>query len=151
MTAIAASLRDVTIVQGPFDQALAGTDYRVVAAYIDSNGVTVTGGSDTLDLATAGAAIAGFIRDGKTYTPRSVSLLQPYRSGSSNVFGTVAMISVGLWMMWPFSLNCAPASTKLIVANTRMLTGRPQKLPTRTVFALGDERAKSQKLSTSVP
>lgn len=96
MTAVAASLRDVTIVQGPFDQPAAGTNYTVVAAYIDSNGVTVTGGSDTLDLANAGSAIAGFIRDGKTYTPRSLALLQPYRTGSSNVFGTVAMSTTTL-------------------------------------------------------
>ena len=110
MAAIAASLRDVTIIQGPFDQAPAGTDYRVVAAYIDSNGVTVTGGSDTLDLATAGAAIAGFIRDGKTYTPRSLSLLQPYRSGSSNVFGTVAMTSTTL-RLTPTTSDFSTAAT----------------------------------------
>ena len=91
MAAITASLRDVTIVQGPFDQPAGGANYTVVAAYIDSNGVTVTGGSDTLDLALAGAAIAGFIRDGKTYTPRSLALLQPYRTGSTNVFGTVSV------------------------------------------------------------
>ena len=93
MTAIAASLRDVTIVQGPFDQPPAGTDWRVVAIYIDPNGAAVTSAVDTLDLASAGAAIAGFIRDGKTYTPRAAALLQPFRSGSTNVFGPVVVTS----------------------------------------------------------
>jgi hypothetical protein len=96
MAVITASLRDVTIIQGPFDQAPAGTNYTVVACYFDSNGVTVTGGSDTLDVLTAGTQIAGFIRDGKTYTPKVLMLLQPYRSGSSNVFGTVAMATASI-------------------------------------------------------
>ncbi|MNR65674.1 hypothetical protein D3C85_1888240 [compost metagenome] len=61
------------------------------------------------------------------------------------------MIWVGLSMTVPSMLNCAPDSTKLITANTRMFTGRPQKLPTRMVLRHGDERAKSQKLSTRVP
>jgi hypothetical protein len=96
MAPVPAALRDVTIVQGPFDQPAGGTNYTVVAVYIDSNGTTVTGGTDTLDLASAGAAIAGFIRDGRTYTPRALALLQPYRTGSSNVFGTVAMSTTTL-------------------------------------------------------
>lgn len=96
MAVVTASLRDVTIAQGPYDQAPAGTDYRVVNVYFDSNGVTVTGGSDTLDVLTLGAQIAGFIRDGKTYTPKVLMLVQPYRTGSSNVFGTVAMSTTSL-------------------------------------------------------
>ena len=96
MAVVTASLRDVTIAQGPYDQATSGTDYRVVNVYFDSNGTTVTGGSDTLDVLTLGAQIAGFIRDGKTYTPKVLMLVQPYRTGSSNVFGTVAMSSTSL-------------------------------------------------------
>lgn len=95
MAAITATLRNVTIVQGPYDQAPGGANYTTVAVYFDSNGVNVTI-ADTLDLLLAGSAIAGFIRDGKTYTPRALALLQPYRSGSSNVFGTVAMSSTTL-------------------------------------------------------
>lgn len=91
MTARTAVLRDVTIVQGPFDQPAGGVNFTVVAIYIDSNGVNVVSGADTLDLASAGTAIAGFIRDGKTYTVRAASLLQPYRTGSTNVFGTVSV------------------------------------------------------------
>lgn len=91
MAVVTATLRDVTILQGPFDQPAGGTNYTVVALYFDSNGSNVTSGSDTLDVTGAGAAIAGFIRDGKTYTPRVAMLLQPYRTGASNVFGTVAI------------------------------------------------------------
>ncbi len=75
MAVVTASLRDVTILQGPFDQAPAGTNYTVVACYFDSNGVTVTGGSDTLDVLTLGAQIAGFIRDGKNHTPKVLMLV----------------------------------------------------------------------------
>ena len=96
MAVVTASLRDVTILQGPFDQPTGGTDLRVVAVYFDSNGQNVTSGSDTLDVLTLGASIAGFIRDGKTYTPKVMSLIQPYRTGSTNVFGTVAMSSTSL-------------------------------------------------------
>lgn len=110
MAVVTASLRDVTILQGPFDQAPSGTNYTVVAVYFDSNGVTVTGGSDTLDLLTAGSQIAGFIRDGKTYTPRSLSLLQPYRTGSSNVFGTVAMSTTTL-RLTPTTSDFSTAAT----------------------------------------
>lgn len=110
MAPIPAALRDVTIVQGPFDQPAAGTNYTVVAVYIDSNGTSVTGGTDTLDLSSAGSAIAGFIRDGRTYTPRSLALLQPYRSGSSNVFGTVAMSSTTL-RLTPTTSDFSTAAT----------------------------------------
>ncbi|MCY1454395.1 hypothetical protein D9M71_714580 [compost metagenome] len=54
-------------------------------------------------------------------------------------------------MMRPSIENCAPHSSTVMVANTRMLTGRPQKLPTRMVLRHGEERAKSQKLRIKVP
>ena len=96
MAVVTASLRDVTIAQGPYDQAPSGTNYTVVNVYFDSNGVTVTGGSDTLDVLTLGSQIAGFIRDGKTYTPKVLMLVQPYRTSATNVFGTVAMSTTSL-------------------------------------------------------
>lgn len=110
MAVVTASLRDVTILQGPFDQAPAGTNYTVLAVYFDSNGVTVTGGSDTLDVLTVASQIAGFIRDGKTYTPKVMALLQPYRTGSSNVFGTVAMSSTSL-RLTPTTSDFSTAAT----------------------------------------
>lgn len=111
MAVVTASLRDVTIAQGPYDQAPAGTNYTVVNVYFDSNGTTVTGGSDTLDVLTLGAQIAGFIRDGKTYTPRSVgTLVQPYRTGTSNVFGTMAMSTTSL-RLTPTTSDFSTAAT----------------------------------------
>ena len=72
------------------------TDYSVgsvqlarVVFYFDSNGVTVTGGSDTLDLVVATALAAAGPRDGKTYTPMVAGqLFEAYRTGSTQVFGT---------------------------------------------------------------
>ena len=110
MAVVTASLRDVTILQGPFDQAPSGTNYTVLAVYFDSNGVTVTGGSDTLDVLTIASQISGFIRDGKTYTPKVMALYQPYRTGSSNVFGTVAMSSTSL-RLTPTSSDFSTAAT----------------------------------------
>ena len=80
------------------------------AVYFDSNGTTVTGGSDTLDVLTVASQIAGFIRDGKTYTPKVMALLQPYRTGSSNVFGTVAMSSTSL-RLTPTTSDFSTAAT----------------------------------------
>ena len=91
-----ASVRNVVVLTGPFDQAASGTDLRSVIVYFDSNGTDVTSGSDTLDVLTAGTQIAGFIRDGKTYTPKALALVQAYRTGNTNVFGTVAMSSTSI-------------------------------------------------------
>ena len=102
MAAVSGTLRNVVIDQGPYDQV--GVDLRVVKVYFDSNGQNVTSGSDTLDIASLGAGIAGFARDGKTYTPVAASLVQAYRSGSTNVFGTVA-ISSGTLVLTPKAAN----------------------------------------------
>ena len=96
MAVVSATVRAVTILQGPFNQATNGTDWRSVVVYFDSNGQNVTSGSDTLDVASLGATIASWIRDGKTYTPRNMALLQPYLTGSTNVFGTVALATAAL-------------------------------------------------------
>jgi hypothetical protein len=109
MTAKTAVLRDVSILQGPFDQPAGGVNFTVVAIYVDSNGVNVVSGADTLDLANAGVAIAGFIRDGKTYTPRAAMLLQPYRTGSTNVFGTVT-VSTGTVSLTPTTSDFSTAA-----------------------------------------
>lgn len=96
MSVVTATVRDVVIDQGPYDQATSGTDLRVVKVYFDSNGQNVTSGSDTLDVASLGATIASWVRDGKTYTPRVMSLVQGYRTGSTNVYGTVALATLAL-------------------------------------------------------
>jgi len=72
------------------DYSSPGVQLAEVRIYFDSNGVTVTGGSDTIAIvfATALAALGPF--DGKTYTPKVQGhLFQAYRSGSTQVFGTV--------------------------------------------------------------
>lgn len=109
MAVVTATLRDVQITQGPFDQPTNGIDLRVVTLYFDSAGQDVTSGSDTLDVLTAGTQIAGFIRDGKTYTPRVASLVQPYRTGSTNVFGTVA-VTGGAIRLTPTASNFSTAA-----------------------------------------
>ena len=95
MAVVSATVRAVVFDQGPYDQATSGTDLRVVKIYFDSNGQNVTSGSDTLDVASLGSTIASWVRDGKTYTPRVMSLVQGYRTGSTNVFGTVALATAG--------------------------------------------------------
>ncbi|MOA65532.1 hypothetical protein D3C78_1919540 [compost metagenome] len=65
--------------------------------------------------------------------------------------GIEAITWVGLSMICPLIWNCAPQSRMVIPANTRMFTGRPQKLPTTMVRRHGEERAKSQKLRIKVP
>jgi hypothetical protein len=87
MAAVPATLRAVQIIQGPFDQPTNGANWTDVIVYIDPNGAAVTSAVDTLDLTGAGAAISGFIRDGRTYTPRNAALYQPFRTGTTNVFG----------------------------------------------------------------
>ena len=68
----------------------AGTQLAEVRVYFDSNGVTVTGGSDTLDIVFATAMTAAGPRDGKTYTPVVQGhLFQAYRTNATQVFGTV--------------------------------------------------------------
>jgi hypothetical protein len=96
MAVVSATVRAVTVVLGPFDQTSGGADLRVVNVYFDSAGQNVTSGSDTLDVAALGATIAANVRDGKTYTPRALSLIQAYRTGTSNVFGTVAIATAAL-------------------------------------------------------
>lgn len=96
MAVVSATVRAVTFALGPFDQTSGGTDLRVVNVYFDSDGQNVTSGSDTLDVAALGTTIAASVRDGKTYTPRALSLIQAYRTGTSNVFGTVAMATAAL-------------------------------------------------------
>lgn len=72
------------------DCSSGGTNLAEVRVYFDSNGVTVTGGADTLDIVFATAMAACGPRDGKTYTPVVQGhLFQAYRTGSTQVFGTV--------------------------------------------------------------
>ena len=96
MAARTATLRDVVVLQGPFDQPAAGTALASVVAYFDTGSTSVTSGSDTVDLLTAATAISAFIRDGKTYTPKVMALVQPYRTGATQVAGTVALSSTTL-------------------------------------------------------
>lgn len=72
------------------DYSSPGTQLAEVRVYFDSNGVTVTGGSDTIAIVFATAMSAYGPKDGKTYTPKVQGhLFQAYRTGSTQVFGTV--------------------------------------------------------------
>jgi hypothetical protein len=110
MAVVSATVRAVTFALGPFDQTSGGTDLRVVNVYFDSAGVTVTGGTDTLDVAALGTTIAANARDGKTYTPRAFSLIQGYRTGTSNVYGTVALATAAL-RLTPTTSDFSTAAT----------------------------------------
>jgi len=73
------------------DYSSGGTQLATVRVYFDSNGVTVTGGSDTIAIVFATAMAALGPRNGKTYTPVVQGhLCQAYRTGTTKVFGTVA-------------------------------------------------------------
>ncbi len=63
-------------------------------------------------------------------------------STRKKVLGIAAMISVGLSITRPLSWNCPPQSSTVIAANTRIFTGKPQKLPTRMVLRHGEEARK---------
>jgi hypothetical protein len=72
------------------DYSAGGTQLVEVRVYFDNNGVVVTGGADTLAIVFATAMSAYGPKDGKTYTPKVQGhLFQAYRSGSTQVFGTV--------------------------------------------------------------
>lgn len=72
------------------DYSSPGTQLAEVRVYFDSNGVTVTGGADTIAIVFATAMAALGPIDGKTYTPKVQGhLFQEYRTGSTQVFGTV--------------------------------------------------------------
>ncbi len=73
------------------DYSGGGTQLAELIFYFDSNGVTVTGGADTLALVVATALAACGPRDGKTYTPVVQGhLFQAYRTGTTQVFGTIS-------------------------------------------------------------
>lgn len=89
MASRTAVCRDITIFPST-DYSGGGTQLVEARLYFDSNGVTVTGGADTLDLVVATAFTACGPRNGKTYTPVVQGhLFQAYRTGSTQVFGTV--------------------------------------------------------------
>lgn len=72
------------------DYSAPGTKLATLEFYFDSNGANVTSGSDTLDLVVSTALAALGPRNGKTYTPKVQGhLFQAYRTGSTQVFGTV--------------------------------------------------------------
>lgn len=87
--AVSAVCRDIVIVPST-DYSGGGSQLAQVRFYFDSNGVTVTGAFETLDLVVATAFTACGPRDGKTYTPVTAgNLFQAYRTGRTQVFGTV--------------------------------------------------------------
>lgn len=126
MAVVPATLRDVQVLQGPFSQITNGTNYTDVVVYIDPNGTAVTSGVDTLDLTSAGTAIAGFIRDGKTYTPKCAALYQPFQTASTNVFGTT-VITGGAVRLTPtasdFSTAAGIAASAPVAAPFGILVG----------------------------
>lgn len=72
------------------DYSSGGTQLAEVRVYFDTNGVTATGGSDTIAIVFATAMSAYGPRDEKTYTPVVQGhLFQAYRTGTTQVFGTV--------------------------------------------------------------
>jgi len=126
MAAVSATLRAVQIAQGPFGQVTNGAQWTDVIIYIDPNGAAVTSGVDTLDLASAGSAIAGFIRDGNTYTPRCAALYQPFLTGTTNVFGPVT-VAGGTVSLTPtasdFTTNAGIAASAPVNAPFGILVG----------------------------
>jgi hypothetical protein len=72
------------------DYSSPGVQLAEVRVYFDNNDVVVTGGADTLAIVFATAMSSIGPQDGKTYTPKVQGhLFQAYRSGSTQVFGTV--------------------------------------------------------------
>lgn len=79
MASVTAVVRNVVIERGPDDSRGSSTDaigtLKRATIYFDNNGVVVTGGTDTLDLA-MNTAIQNSVRNGKTVTVRTACISQ---------------------------------------------------------------------------
>lgn len=92
MAAFTATIQSVEILRG--DDDLNGTTSRtrrVVVGLVNLSGTSVVGGSDTLQIANVGTAIADFTKDGLVYTLRAACLYANARQAGVSFFGTLTL------------------------------------------------------------
>jgi len=113
------TLLSVEVLRGPDGAYPAETTAQLKRGVVqlwNNTASTVIGGTDTLDLATLGASIATYLRNGKTCTIRSVALYDCAVVGGTSYAATVAMSTTTLQVsptaVSDFSTNATlPANT----------------------------------------
>lgn len=88
MAARTAVFRDVIVIKGPHDSTAGATKRQAFVLFVDSNGVDVAGGTDTLDVAVP-TLLAAHVHSGSTYTVRSFAVYQPLRNATADYAGTM--------------------------------------------------------------
>jgi len=91
------TVKAVVIERGP-DAMIAGEAiYKVVTVDINNeSGSSVIGGTDTLRIADLGTSVAGFVRDGKTYTllgDDAIMVSQPAVGSDGTAYGASIAVS----------------------------------------------------------
>lgn len=126
MASRAGTIMSFEILRGS-DVAVPGeSGLKLVAVDVQNNTAsTVDGSSDTLDLATFGASIAGFLRNGKTITVLSVCVAQSAVVANTLYGGTAAMNSTTLQIV-P-KTDAAWTANAILPANSSV-TQRPYRV-----------------------
>lgn len=118
------TVKAVTIARGP-DNSIAGEAiYKRIDVDINNeSGSSVIGGTDTLRIADLGASIAGFIRDGKTYTllnDDTLSISQAAVGSDGTVYGASIAVSSN-------QLDITPLSSSDWSSNATLPSGSQQR------------------------
>lgn len=126
MAARTASVRGVVIERGNDDaRGAACTNYAIATlkratVYIDSNGVDVAGGTDTLDC-DLGAAIQNSVRNGKTVTVRTLCISQAQvndNAGAETAYAGYHTVSSNTVSITPKSTSYLTGGTNATITGT---------------------------------
>lgn len=91
------TVKSVVLLRGDDDASPAGLSVKNYLVQVQNDTAsTVIGGTDTLDVATLGATIGNWVRDGKTRTVLGVAGFRPALVASTEYGLTVAMNSTTL-------------------------------------------------------
>ena len=91
------TVKSVTVIRGDDDQSAGGLSVKNYAVQVQNDTAnTVIGGTDTLDVATLGATIGSWVRDGKTRTVLAVGGMRSALVASTEYGLTAAMSSTTL-------------------------------------------------------
>lgn len=126
MASRAGTIASFEILRGPDAASPGEAGLKLVALDVWNNTAsTVIGGTDTLDFATVGASIAGFIRNGKTITVLSVSVAQS-ADVAGTLYGASAAMSSTTLQLTPLT-DAAWTANATLPANTSA-TRRPYRV-----------------------
>lgn len=102
MSAVTAIYRDSFVVKSPYDSAAGTTKRQAFVLMVDSGGVNVAGGTDTLDIDVP-TMLAAHVHSGRTYTVRSFAIWQTYRNATADYAATITN-STGVLSLTPVTV-----------------------------------------------